>query len=928
MDMVRDIFFTSGVSDGTRRDNCRRWAGYLVVAVSLLLLSQADLRAQTAPTSVSILGSSPQAANTNVGSIGSTFTFTVFADGTPPLTYAWQKDGVVIAGVTGSVYTINPVTAGSAGNYVVTATNAQGSVSSAAFNVVLRVPAPTITQQPVAQALVVGSTLTLSVAVSGGTAPFTYRWYKNSTFLTEIQTSSYTKANAQVSDGGSYFVQIESFLAPSDSVQSDTVSVTINSAAPVITQQPLPQTSALYGSATFSVVATGSSLTYQWSKNSVALSGATGSTLFIPVVDATSAGSYSVRVLSGGALGPSVTSNSVPLTITSSVIISSQPVAQSAIVSGTVTFAVTASTANNFVGPITYQWEKNGANISGATGAILTLNNVQAGDAGSYSVLVSDLVDSLLSATASLSVNAGPVAPVITAQPQAQSVIAGNSATFSVAATGAPLTYQWRKDGTNISGANGATLTLNNVQAGDAGSYSVLVSNSAGSVASTSASLSVTASAVAPAITAQPQAQSVIAGNSATFSVTATGTSLTYQWRKDGTNISGGTDATLTLNNVQAGDAGSYSVLVSNTAGSVASTSASLSVTASAVAPAITAQPQGQAVVAGNSVTFSVVATGNALTYQWRKGGINLSGATGATLTLNDVEAGDVGSYSVVISGSGGSVTSADAALSLAVAGTSRISNLSVRTNLGNGQTLIVGFVTSGAQNILIRAVGPSLNPVFGVSNFYADPKFTVFSQGTVIDQNDSWDANLAATFARLGAFPLSSGSADAALLRSISGPNTAQVNGTGSGILLVEVYDADPTGASRLMNVSARNQVGTGADILISGFVIAGTAPEKLLIRGIGPALHDVFGISGVLADPILEIHQTINGQDTVIASNDNWDPSLTATFDAVGAFHFTPSSKDAALLVTLQPGVYTVQVSGANGGTGDGVVEVYEVP
>jgi len=77
-----------------------------------------------------------------------------------------------------------------------------------------------------------------------------------------------------------------------------------------------------------------------------------------------------------------------------------------------------------------------------------------------------------------------------------------------------------------------------------------------------------------------------------------------------------------------------------------------------------------------------------------------------------------------------------------------------------------------------------------------------------------------------------------------------------------------------------------------------------------------------------VLEIHQTVNNQDTIVASNDNWDASLTAIFDQVGAYHFTPGSKDAALVVTLPPGIYTAQVSGANSTTGDGVVEVYVVP
>lgn len=358
-----------------------------------------------------------------------------------------------------------------------------------------------------------------------------------------------------------------------------------------------------------------------------------------------------------------------------------------------------------------------------------------------------------------------------------------------------------------------------------------------------------------------------------------------------------------------------------------------------------------QAVTTGQNASFSLGTATAGTNYQWQvstDGGTTwtsignnaaYSGATSVTLSITAATLAMNGYlYRVQLSNSAGAGTSGAGTLnvtnSVATGPTgnsaSRISNLSVRTSLASGQLLTVGFVTNGVKSLLIRAVGPSLNAVFGLTGFYADPQIAVInSLGATIAQNDDWSSTLSATFAVLGAFPLTVGSKDAALLLSSTGPNTAQINGTGSGVVLVEVYDADSAGAAaRLTNVSARNQVGTGANILISGFVIAGTGAETLLIRGIGPALHDVFGITDAMVDPYLEIHETINGVDTVVASNDNWDASLTATFDKVGAYHFTAGSKDAALLVTLQPGVYTAQLSGVNGGTGEGVVEVYEVP
>jgi len=358
-----------------------------------------------------------------------------------------------------------------------------------------------------------------------------------------------------------------------------------------------------------------------------------------------------------------------------------------------------------------------------------------------------------------------------------------------------------------------------------------------------------------------------------------------------------------------------------------------------------------QTVAAGQNATFSSGASTAGMNYQWQvstDGGktwtavannTTYSGATSATLTATAVTTAMSGNlYRVQLSNSAGSATSGAGTLTVTSSvvvlpppggggSGGRISNLSVRTNLGSGQSLTVGFVTNGAKSVLVRATGPSLNTVFGLTGFYADPKITVLDNtGATIGQDDDWDSSLSPLFSALGAFPLTAGSKDAALELSVNGPNTAQINGSGSGVVLVEVYDADGSGV-HLTNVSARNQVGTGANILISGFVVSGGA-ETLLIRGIGPALHDVFGITDALTDPVLEIHQTVNGVDTIVATNDNWDPSLTASFDAVGAYHFTAGSKDAALLITLQPGVYTAQISGVSGGTGEGVVEVYEMP
>ena len=223
-------------------------------------------------------------------------------------------------------------------------------------------------------------------------------------------------------------------------------------------------------------------------------------------------------------------------------------------------------------------------------------------------------------------VSAGSQPPSIANQPLSQTVMAGQSVTFSVTAFGTlPLVYEWFKNGNPISGADSSNLSLSNVQQSDAGTYSVLVSNGTKPNAlSSGAILVVSALPVAPSINTQPKSQTVTAGQSATFGVTASGTPpLSYQWYKNGTAIAGATALSYTLSNVQAANAGTYTVAVSNgTFPNDTSLGAVLTVSALPVAPSISVQPKSNTVTAGQNDTLSVTATGTApLSYQWYKNG-------------------------------------------------------------------------------------------------------------------------------------------------------------------------------------------------------------------------------------------------------------------------------------------------------------------
>jgi hypothetical protein len=162
-------------------------------------------------------------------------------------------------------------------------------------------------------------------------------------------------------------------------------------------------------------------------------------------------------------------------------------------------------------------------------------------------------------------------------------------------------------------------------------------------------------------------------------------------------------------------------------------------------------------------------------------------------------------------------------------------------------------------------------------------------------------------------------------------GAYSVELSGVGAttGVGLVEVYETDTADPDLLINISTRAQVGTGGNIMIAGFVVLGSQPAKVLIRGIGPALGS-FNVPGFLAQPVLSV---FDSTDTMIATNTGWgtaaDPAeITSVAAAVGAFALTSGSADSALVLTLQPGTYSAEVSGVGGTTGVALVEVYQAP
>jgi hypothetical protein len=257
---------------------------------------------------------------------------------------------------------------------------------------------------------------------------------------------------------------------------------------------------------------------------------------------------------------------------------------------------------------------------------------------------------------------------------------------------------------------------------------------------------------------------------------------------------------------------------------------------------------------------------------------------------------------------------------------------------------MIGGFVIGGseAKRILVRAVGPTLlNQGIGQSEVLLDPQMEVHRGAPTIASNDNWGDNanaaeIIATGARIGATALDGGDtkSSAMLLTLEPGVYTFIASGKAgtSGIVLLEVYDADPATGASFSNISTRAYSTTGNGVTIGGFVVSGSAAKQVMLRAVGPSLTQYdLSPNVVLSDPTITLYDASRGNAN-IGSNDDWGnnsnaATIVTTAARIGAtpLHAT-DTKSSALLVTLQPGVYTFSASGKSASSGIVLVEVYD--
>ncbi len=586
------------------------------------------------------------------------FTSSITNGGTTP-TYQWKKNGTNISGATAATYTLAAPVNNDQISCVLSSNSACASPLTATSNsVTLTINpsvVPTITVSAPQTTICAGGSLTFTAAITnGGTTP-AYQWKKNGTNITGATSSTYTSNTLVNSDQISCELTSNANCAQPTVVTSSAVTVTVTSpVTPTITIATTQSTSCTGTLVTFtsSITNGGNSPAYQWKKNGTDISGANAATYSSAALVNNDQISCVLTSNAGCITAATGTSNTITVTVNGTV--------APAISISTTTPTVCAGTGVSFTSAITnggnapaYQWKRNGTNIAGATSATYTLVTPANNDQISCVLTSNSACASPLTVTSNIVILTvtQPVAPTITISTPQTSVCAGSSVTFTSVVTngGSTPQYEWKKNGVNIPGANAATYTTTTLVSGDEITCNFLSSASCvTSLTALSNAITVGVSTTAPAaITISTPQNTVCAGASVTFTSTIAngGNAPTYQWKKNGTNITGATSATYTGSGFVSNDQISC-FLTSNSACASPNTATSNAITltvSGAVVPTISIATPATTICAGTSVTFSTSVTNGGAnpTYQWKKNGTDISGATASTFSSNTLTNND-----------------------------------------------------------------------------------------------------------------------------------------------------------------------------------------------------------------------------------------------------------------------------------------------
>ncbi len=758
--------------------------------------------------------------------------------------------------------------------------------------------APSVVVPPLSKLVCVGDTARFIVSATG--SGLTFQWRKGNVNLVNGSNISGVTNDTLTIFPVSYVDTAATYnvvIIRSGNVNDTTISVSLKINNPIITTEPINQNACIGNNVVFTIKTTGTGITYQWRKGTINLinggniQGATSDSLKINGLTLSDI-SANYNVIISGVCSPKDTSNYAALNI-STTVINTEPTNQSTCLGSSAIFIVKSNGSG-----LTYQWRKgntnmvNGANVTGATNDTLRILIATIADtAANYNIIVSGIC-----ATKDTSINVSlyfNAAINVINSPINQTVCSGSAVRFVTRATGAGLTYQWRKgninlvNGLNITGVTADTLKINTATIADtATNYNVIISSIC---AAKDTSINVSLNINLPLVkTTIPSNQTVCSGSSVQFITKATGADLTYQWRKgnvnlvNGLNITGVTADTLKINTATIADtATNYNVIISSIC---AAKDTSINVSLSINLPLVkTTIPSNQTVCSGNPVQFITKATGAGLTYQWRKGnvnlvnGLNITGVTTDTLKINSATIADTATnYNVIISSiCAAKDTSINVSLNISVA--------PVILTQPNNQTVCVGGsaiftvlmsgsgftyqwrkgnvdLTNGGNILGATTANLIINPV-GVSDSAANYNLVITNACTftVNSANVSLTVNSLPIAIATSNTPICEGNSINLSAQSVTGatytwtgPNSFASNTQNPTIMSALL--ADSGNYSLVVTSNGCNSIKTNLNVIVKACQVtnfsipAGFSPN-------GDGINDLFIISGIINYPSLSM-------------------------------------------------------------------------
>lgn len=898
--------------------------------------------------------------------VGQSATLSVKASGAAPLQYTWFKDGRLIPGETTANLVLTNLTVASAGGYHVVVSARGGTVVSPSATVVVRAP-PQISRPPLDAVVETGLNVSFSASATGLPEP-TLQWFSRASasgpwlpltagVVTAGVTEPILSLNAvTLSDDNRQF----RLTATNSEGTVDSAAATLRVSTPEpslrIRVQPQSQVVRAGLPVSLSVAMDGSGpFTFQWRKNGATLAGATANRIDLAQTAAADAGAYSVIVRAGN--GGSTTSNTAFLTVAGAVDPGFDPRGGP---DGEVTQLITLQdgsflAAGSFTrvagvaraglarlfrdGTVDTRFDA-GSGPAGAVRALVELANGKVLVVGQFDRFNGVAVPGVVRIQSTGQIDATfipdlPVPPLVGGQAvplleRFHSValslngggylLGGKSGVVALTTAGVQMPQ-------SLYFSDGSVLAM--VQQYDGGvilggDFSLLNGVARARMARLHADLrpdltftvGTGPNAAVQSLLRAPDGAIFVLGGFSAFNgvarpagiarITPRG-ALDLSYNPALPPVTSAADTSTLAETSQVPAAGRLEAIL---AGRV--------------------QDNGTLVVnsgAANNQSVRVVEPSGSLSPDVN---VPVAGAATAITLTDEGEVGVAGSFSSI-----GGVPRSNVAVVTDAGDGSRLVNLSCRSRIsGETARLILGFVIQGpeAMRVLVRGVGPTLAS-FGISAALSRPKLTIYDgTGKVIAENTGWGVGvdpsaLALIMQQAGAFAFESPEDTALVLNLLPGSYTAHLTGRSGaeGVALGEIYAVD-RGRSRLVNSAVRGLAGTGENSLIPGFTVTGGS-RLMLVRAIGPTLG-LFGLTGTLQQPILELRRATGG---LILSNQGWANSLDpAALEArrlrVGAFELPTQSADSAAVVSLEQGGYTVTVSGANGGTGDALVEVYD--